>query len=141
MQNRKAILSTLWIFTVLNYLYCDVVGLMDSGMLSQYMSGEVNGMAMTQGFLLAAIILMEIPTGMILLSRVLPYKSNRWANIVAGVIMTVVQMGTLFAGSSTGYYLFASAIEIAATAFIVWYAWTWRQPQSDSQQDKELAAA
>ena len=40
-------LSSLWLFALLNYLYCDVASLMDSAMLRQYLTGTVNGMAMT----------------------------------------------------------------------------------------------
>src|SRR4051812_33154535 len=32
-------LSTLWIFVTLNYLYCDVTGLMDPDVLKQYLAG------------------------------------------------------------------------------------------------------
>ncbi len=128
MTDRCALLSTLWIFAMLNYLYCDVVGLMDPGLLSQYVTGTVNGMTITPTFLLAASILMEIPIAMVLLTRVLGHNANRWANLGAGAIMTVVQAGTLFMGSATTYYLFFSTIEIACTAAIVWLAWTWADP-------------
>ncbi len=43
-------LSTLWIFVTLNYLYADVVSLMDKELLSQYLTGTVEGLQMTQGF-------------------------------------------------------------------------------------------
>ncbi len=130
----KARLSTLWIFAMLNYLYCDVVSLMDAGFLKQYMTGNVGGMHLTQGFLLGGGILMEIPTAMVLLSRVLEYKANRWANIIAGLIMTIAQLLTLFVGTSpTSYYMFFSAIEIACTALIVWLAWKWSNSTSNSQ--------
>ena len=79
--DKKVLLSTLWIFAMLNYLYCDVVTLMDSNLLGQYLKGIINGMSLTQGFLLGAAILMKIPIAMVLLSRVLKYKANRWANI------------------------------------------------------------
>lgn len=95
MKNRKVILSTLWIFATLNYLYCDVVGLMNPDMLRQYLTGSVNGIHMTQGFLLGAGILVEIPMAMVLLSRALGYSANRWANVVAGSIMTAGQFSTL----------------------------------------------
>ncbi|MCE1255533.1 MAG: DUF6326 family protein, partial [Anaerolineae bacterium] len=49
-----------------------------------------------------------------------------WANIIAGFIMTAVQILSLLTGTSTIYYIFFSAIEISCTAFIVWYAWVWR---------------
>jgi hypothetical protein len=128
--DKKALLSAIWIFVVLNYLYCDVVSLMDSNLLKQYLSGTVNGMEFTQGALLAASILMEISISMVLLCRVLPYKANRWANIIAGVITTAVQTMTLFAGAPAMYYLFFSIIEIASTAAIVWLAWTWREQKA-----------
>jgi hypothetical protein len=128
--DRKVLLSTLWIFAVLNYLYCDVVSLMDAGLLKQYLTGTVNGMEFNQGYLLAAGILMEISIAMVLLSRILMYKANRWANIITGTIMTVVQTLTLFVAKPTMYYAFFSVIEILSTALIVWFAWTWRNPEN-----------
>ena len=127
-MGMKSKLSTLWMFAALNYLYCDVVGLMDRGLLRQFLAGEVDGIPLTQGFLLGAAILVEIPIAMVLLSRFLTYRANRWANIAAGSVMTVVQFSTLFFGTSTIYYVFFSIIEIATTVFIVWFAWNWREP-------------
>ena len=82
-----------------------------------------------QKFLLWAGILMEIPIMMVLLSRILKYRANRWANIIAGTIMSLVQILTVFSGAPTIYYLFFSAIEVPCTLFIVWYAWWWRNPE------------
>jgi hypothetical protein len=129
-KDRKAILSTLWIFAMLNYLYCDVIGLMNPDLLRQYLTGSVNGIHMTQGFLLGAGILIEIPIAMVLLSRVLRYKANRWANIAAGSVMTAVQLATLLLTPPAAYYIFFSILEIGCTALIVWYAWTWPHPES-----------
>jgi MFS family permease len=131
-EDRKAKLSTLWIFAMFNYLYCDVLALMNSEYLKQVMTGNVAGIHFTPGFLLGAGVLMEIPTAMVLLSRILKYGANRWVNIVAGVIMTVVQISSLLVGSPTIYYIFFSIIEIACTAFIVWYAWRWAKPEDVS---------
>jgi len=122
--------STLWLFAVLNYLYCDVAGLMDPKVLNQYVAGTVNGMQINQGFLLYAAILIEIPIAMVLLSRFLNYKANRWLNVIAGIVMTVVQIGTLTV-SPTGYYIFFSVIEIATTALIVWTALRWTKSGSE----------
>lgn len=132
-MDMKVKLSTLWLFAILNYLYCDVVGLMDSELLRQYMTGSVGGMHITQGFLLGASILMEISIAMVLLSRVLKYRANRFANIIAGTITTLVQISTLFMGSSSMYYIFFSIIEIGCTSLIVWYAWKWANPEGQPQ--------
>lgn len=126
MTDMRVRLSILWTFAMFNYLYCDIVGLMDSGQLRQYLAGQVNGMDISQGFLLGAAVLMELPLVMIVASRLLRHRANRLANIAAGVIMTVVQTATLFAGTPTAYYAFFSVIEILCTALIVRYAWTWR---------------
>jgi len=129
-MDRKVLLSTIWIFAALNYLYCDVVSLMDPNLLKQYLSGTVNGMEFTPGFLLGAAILVEIPIIMVLLSRVLTYKVNRWVNIIAGGIMTLVQGASLFAGTPAMYYLFCSFFEIVSTVLIVWFAWNWREQET-----------
>ena len=128
-MDMKIKLSTLWIFAILNYIYCDVFGLTDPNMLKELISGT-GPIQMTQGFLLGAAILMEIPIAMVLLSRVLKYKENRRANIIAGLIMSVVQVSSLFVGTPTIYYAFFSIIEIACTLFIVFYSWRWRNPEA-----------
>ena len=137
MENMRTRLSTLWIFVMFNYLYCDVVALIDPGLLKQFMAGNVGGMQISQEFLLGAAILMEIPIAMVLLSRLLKYGANRWANMIAGAVMTAVQFSTLFFGSSpTTYYVFFSLIEIGCTAFIVWFAWKWVEPESRPMKNK-----
>ena len=141
-MDMKSKLSTLWIFAALNYLYCDVISLMDPELLPLYLRGNVNGLELTPGFLLGAAILIEIPIAMVLLSRVLPYGTNRWANIAAGTIMTAVQSATLFVGAPAPYYLFFSVIEIATTVLIVWFAWTWREPVAQVElNEPELSAS
>ncbi len=124
-MERRSVLVTLWIFVTLNYLYCDVVTLMDANLLKGFLAGSVNGFGVSQGFLLASAVLVEIPIAMVLFTRLLAQGTNRWANIVAGLTMTVVQGATLAFKSPTLYYTFFSVIEIATTAVIVWYAWKW----------------
>jgi len=122
MDGIKSKLSTLWVVATLNYLYCDVVTLMDPHLLKQFMAGSVGGMQISQGFLLGAGVLVEIPIAMVLLSRILGERSNRWANIIAGATMTAVQLLSLGVKTPAPYYLFFSVIEIACTSAIVWYA-------------------
>ncbi|SRR5258708_25079094 len=87
---------------------------------------------LTAGFLLGASILVEIPIALVLLSRILKDRASRWANIIAGIVMTAVQALTLFVAVPTLYYLFFSVIEIATTAVIVWYAWRWHDGKGES---------
>jgi hypothetical protein len=125
LKDKKSTLSTLWIFAVLNYLDADVLGFFNPGTLTELMTGYAGGMQVTQGFLLVAGILMETAIAMVLLSRILKYRANRWANIIIGIIHTVAVLASMFVGTPDLYYLFFGTIEIVCTLFIVWYAWTW----------------
>src|SRR5690349_63010 len=124
MQDAKVKLSTLWLFAMLTYTYGDVVTLMDPV--------KHGTMELTEGFLLVGSIIMMIPISMVLLSRFLNYRANRWASLLAGAFMTVFLTLTLFVAVPTTYYAFFSVIEIATTAFIVGYAWQWRNREANS---------
>jgi Family of unknown function (DUF6326) len=124
-MDMKVRLSLLWLFAVLNYLYADVVALYDPTFLRQLVTGAVGSIQFNQGTLLVFSAEIEIPIAMVLLSRILKFRTNRWANIVAGAVMTVVQVSTLLIGTPTLYYVFFSILEIASTTLIIWYAWRW----------------
>jgi len=132
MKSKKELLSVLWIFVTLNYLYCDLIGLMDSSLLKQYLTGKVEGMEINETFLLYAGILMEIPIAMVLLSRILKRKANAIANIFAGSVKTLAMVASLFVGTFTSYYLFFAVIEIATTVFIVGYSIQWFRQKSSA---------
>ncbi len=129
MKDRKVMLSTLWIFAVLNYIYADVFIGKDPEMVKQLIAGT-GPLQMTGGVLFGAAILMETAIAMVLLSRILKYKANRWANIIVGVIHTAAVSLSLFVGTPALYYVFFAAIEIACTLFIIWYAWKWPEQES-----------
>jgi hypothetical protein len=96
------------------------------------MSGYVsNGtVKITSGFLLGTAIIWEIPFLMIVLSWALKYRANRWANIIAGTLFVVAQIGSLFLGAASSMYYFYSMVEIAALLLIVWNAWKWRNTEA-----------
>ncbi len=61
---------------------------------------------------------MTIPMSAVLISRIARHAVARWFSVAAGVVMTVVQVGTLFIGTASPLYLYFSAIEIVTTAVI-----------------------
>ena len=124
-KDRKMRLSTLWIFATLNYIYADVFGLF-------FLPGAQKETAtMAPGAVVGFAVLMETAIAMVLLSRVLKYGANRWANILAAVIHTLSVVATLFGATPPApYYLFFATIEIACTLFITWYAWTWTRAKA-----------
>jgi hypothetical protein len=121
MKDKKVILSTLWIFALLNMIYADIFTLT--------FNFESQTVTMTEGSVLGFAILMEIAIAMVLLSRVLKYGVNRWTNIIAGVIHTTLLSYSLYVQTPPLFYIFFASIEIACTLFIVWYAWKWRNPE------------
>jgi hypothetical protein len=125
---QQRLLSSLWVFASLNYLYCDVIGLMDPKMHAAYESGEHEGFTVNENVLLAGTLLMQVPLSMTFLSTTLEPRASRIANISAGAFMTVVQSATLALGKPTSYYLASSVAEIATTSFITIYALFYMKP-------------
>lgn len=124
--NTRILLSTLWIFLSVNYIFCDVFTLFYAPNLNQFLTGFAGSMEITQGFLFTFAIIMEFAMVMIVLSRVLHYALNRWLNIIAGFAFTLIQAGTLVSGDFTMHYLFFSLVEIATTVYIGWLSWNWK---------------
>lgn len=121
----KTKLSTIWLFAILSYLYCDIITLFDPEVVKEIATGTVGGVQFTPGFLLGISVMMEVPIAMVLLSRFLNYTLNRWLNIAAGIFMTVVQLVSLFVGTPAYYYIFFTVLEVSSTIAVVWIAWNW----------------
>jgi hypothetical protein len=115
MEDVKVRLSTIWVFVLFNYLWCDVLGLFAAATPDR-LSAE--GM-------LAAAVLMEIPVAMALVSRLWKHPASRWVNVAAALFMTLVQVGSLFVGTASTTYIFFSAIEIAGLLLVAWTALRW----------------
>ncbi|MEO5919571.1 MAG: DUF6326 family protein [Pseudolysinimonas sp.] len=122
---RPILLSTLWIFVSLNYIYCDVLGLHDPVALQSVLDGGAEGVPLTPGFLLASSVLVEIPLAMVVVTRIARRPLSRVASIVTAAFMVLVQVATLFIGVPSLSYAFFSAIEIATLAAIGLVAIRW----------------
>lgn len=126
-RNRRNTYSSMWAFASLNYLYADLVGLMDHNMLSQYLTGTVGNLEVTPGFLTGAAAFMQIPIANVFLPQVIKNdRALRWVQIISGSVMTLVQGSTLFVGKPAPYYVLFSAFEMAATTFITIDAIKWK---------------
>ena len=126
MHDTKERLSQLWLFALLNYLYADVLALFD------IVGSQDPAPHLPQWALLGSAVLMEIPIAMILACRLLPFRANRLANIIAGGILTLVNGFLTFVPPLVGArtpalpeYLFFATIETVCTSVIIWQAWTW----------------
>ena len=123
MHDTKERLSLFWIFALLNYLYADVVALFALDHAPHLPPWVLAGSA----------VLMEIPIAMIVACRLLPFRANRLANIIAGGVLTLVNGFLTFVAPLLGWgkppafaeYLFFATIETVCTSVIIWQAWTW----------------
>ena len=124
----RTVVSSLWLFAILNYLYCDLLGLMYPEDLQGFLDGKVGGLVIDQQFLLYAAILMTVPMASVLISRIAGHRFARIESIAAAVVMTLVQLATLVFGTPpTLHYMYFSVIEVATTIAIVWVAArTWK---------------
>lgn len=128
MHDPKERLSLFWTFALLNYLYADVIALFE--IVSS--PNLADAPHMPPWALPASAVLMEIPIAMIVACRLLPFRANRLANIIAGAFLTLVN-GVLtyippFLGLKTPAlpeYLFFATIETVCTSIIIRQAWTW----------------
>lgn len=60
---------------------------------------------------------------MVFLSVALKPRANRWANIILGIIYTLIMLISM--QGAWAFYIFFGIIEVILTILIVWYAWTW----------------
>ena len=117
----KVKLSILWIIVMFNMLFADVLTLYIPENLEEIITRSTS-VQITEGLMLMMAIIIEIPIVMIFLSRILKYRANRWANIIASAITIVFVIG---GGSLVLHYIFFATIEVACMSIIVWYAWKW----------------
>ena len=122
----KSILSTLWIFVLLNMIYADILGMLRPGYLEllDRMSHELSGSAV-----LMFAVLMEVVIVMVPLSRMLNRNANRWAHFVAvplSILWVVVPAFMPSMGDVTPLsYLFFAAVEVVTMLAMLWFAWKW----------------
>lgn len=120
-RDRRMVLSTVWIFALINYVYADIFTMFFDP------AARSGTPAMSAGTVLVFAVLMETSIAMVLLSRVLKHGLNRWLNIIVGAIQTVFVSWSLFGGTATSFYVFFVTIEIASFLFVIGYAWTWKE--------------
>ena len=73
-----------------------------------------------------AAVITKIPILMIYFSRVLKYRLNRLANIIAAIITAVYIIG---GGNSAPHYLIIATIEVSILLSIIVISWKWRNPE------------
>jgi hypothetical protein len=121
-------LSGLWVALMLTYLLGDVLRIFSGDFVSGEM-GEMGGLQITQEMYLGLAILLVIPIVMVFLSLTLPFKVNRWANIILAIFFFVFNLIGLPTYPSI-YDQFLIVIGLIFNVLIVCYAWKWSQQKA-----------
>ena len=131
-QNPKIVLSTLWVFILMNMIYADILNTLKPGYLSEleYVGEHISGRTV-----LFFSILMELPILMIVLSRLLNRKANRILNFIVApvsILWVIIPSIVMNTGSTPLSYIFFASIETLTMMFILWYAWNWKEISKDT---------
>lgn len=112
-------LSLLWIVVMFNMIFNDIYSIMIY--LVEGKIPEVPGEIRT--LMAIAAIITNIPIFMVLLSRWLPQKGSRIANIAAGIFTILYVVG---GGSLDLHYIIVASIEVILLLIIIVKAWKWK---------------
>ncbi len=126
-QDKKVILSTLWVFVMFCIAYADIVGFIEPGTLEKIINGNV-GFELTPAIILIFSLLQALPIAMIIITRVVRREVSRWLNVVVAVLTLLY---VLAGGNweSVSYPVFA-VLEVIAMLGIIWLAWTWHNDEA-----------
>jgi hypothetical protein len=108
-----------------------IFGIFEPGALQQFLStGEIGGMKMgPEVLLIGAIEIVLVPCVMAFLTLILKDSMNRSANIILGIVYTV--LGFLTFGEALGklsaYGTLMTFSVLVTGPLIVWYAWKSKQ--------------
>jgi len=119
----KTKLSTLWILVLFNMLFRDMHEFARTGFLEELLAMTSNGAQISEGLLLGAAIVLQIPISMIFLTQVLNVKVNRWANLIAAIITIAMVVSNNLAPDLDD--VFFAVVECVALLLVIWYAWKW----------------
>lgn len=122
----RAVLSALWMFVLLNFVFRDLHEIVKAELLADALNGLYNGREVTEAMFLLGGIIVEVPIVMMLMAWVLPLRANRWANVVVAPLFGVTLIGV--PGDLDDY--FHIGLMLMALAIIVWQAWSWERSPS-----------
>jgi len=129
MEDVKIKISVLWLFSTVASLAVVTLVFMEPGVIAQIEKGEIYGEKIGPELLLVmAILYYLVPLVMAFLSLTLKDSINRWANIIAGIVFTVLAVLDLIGALESAMAAYGILIDISrvvAPALIVWYAWKW----------------
>ena len=123
-------MSTLWTATTLNWIFADVLSIYQTNNADMEEFAQKKNV---EEMMLMGALTIQVPISMIFLSKVLPYRVNRWTNIIAPPVCAAF----IIAGRSEepSYYACAAAECIWLTTISL-LALKWRVPRFAQKLEK-----
>lgn len=125
--DMKVLLSTLWIVVMINMLKADILSLFIPGVAEEVARTSASTGASIPQLMLTGAVLGQLGISMIILSRVLKYKINRWVNIAVAIVTIAYIWGGM---ASYPHYIFIAIVETLCLLLIIGFAWTWRNAEA-----------
>jgi len=130
---RKMRISVLWLTMAVAMSAHMALSIFEPGVIKLITTGD---MRMTEGeFIFSAIYAWLIPLTMAFLSVTLKDSTNRSANIILGIVLTVGNISHLLfeqlaqpsihMAQPSVHQLLLNCSTVAATSLVVWYSWKW----------------
>jgi hypothetical protein len=124
----KLKLSVLWIIMGVAFYRC--TSFLDPGEIERIIAGEYATLFQTPEMLLIITLQWLIPLLMAYLSLTLKDKTNRWTNIILGIVFTGLNIVHLIIHftllAPTVHQVLIVGSTVVVTALITWYAWKWK---------------
>jgi hypothetical protein len=125
--NVKLKLSALWAAVMFCYVYGDIFTMFVPGHVQSLNDGNSGVGLTTPVNLLLFAVMMTMPSVMVFLSLALKAQVNRIANMVMGILFTVIMILVMAASIDEWmlFLMYMGVVEVGLTSAIVWYAWKW----------------
>jgi len=133
MEDWKIKIAVLWLIYGGASFASFILGIFEPDVLQQFLTtGEVEGMTIGPEILLIDAIFLLVPLVMAFLSLTLKDSTNRWANIIVGIVFAVLGLVSPigYLAKQSAYVAYVTLIGIVgfvAAAMIVWFAWKSKQ--------------
>lgn len=118
----NTLLSTLWLFVLLNIVFRDIHQLVLKSELEMLLTGTYNGVEITEQLMLLGGVMIQVPVGMVLFSLLFTRRIGRPVTFVA---VLITGGGLLSAAPTDMDDVFHLVIELAAMTAILWTTWQW----------------
>lgn len=132
MEDWKIKIAVLWFFYIAAFLAVMTLGIMEPGILNQFLdTGEIGGMKIGQELLLFFAVMMLVPLVMAFVPLTLQDSTNRWVNVIVGIVYTGFQLFALIETVTLptvyAYAVLMETVKMLVPMLIVWYAWKSKQ--------------